>query len=63
MKNYKFESLKRALFNWGLDYIEEFLCMEADGYSKDELDELMDNRYEEISEEDLQEFYDKFMIQ
>ena len=58
----RFNELKRELFNWGLDYIEEFLGFEADGYSSDELENLMDQRYEDISEEELEEFYDKFMI-
>lgn len=58
----KFERLKKALFDWGLDYIEEFLGFEADNYSKDELDRLMDEAYEEKDSEEMEEFYAKFNV-
>ena len=61
--NKRFEELKRELFNWGLDYIEEFLGFEADGYSSDELENLMDQAYENMSEDELEEFYAKFCIE
>ena len=61
--NPKFEELKRELFNWGRDYIEEFLGYEYDyDLSKDEIDNLMDEAYEEMSDEMIAEFYEKFLI-
>lgn len=59
----RFEELKRELFSWGLDYIEEFLGFEADGYSSDELENLMDQVYENMPEDELEEFYAKFCIE
>ena len=61
--NERFEELKRELFNWGLDYIEEFLGFEADDYSNDELENLMDQAYENMSDDELEEFYAKFCIE
>ena len=62
MNDGKFQRLKIELFNWGLDYIEEFLGFDAYGYSKDELNKLMDEVYMQIPEETLEEFYEKFLI-
>ena len=61
----RFEDLKKAIFNMGhTDYIEEFLGYEinAADYSKDELDNLMDEAYQQIPEEILNEFYAKYCI-
>lgn len=58
----RFERLKSALFNWGLDYIEEFLGYEVDGWDKDALDSVLDEAYAQMPEEILTEFYQKFNI-
>ena len=59
----RFEELKSELFNWGYDYIEEFLGYEIDyDWEKDTLDKLMDEAYHEISKEELEIFYQKFLI-
>lgn len=58
----RFERLKSALFNWGLDYIEEFLGYEVDGWDKDALDSMLDEAYAQMPEEILTEFYQKFNI-
>lgn len=61
----RFEDLKKAIFNMGhTDYIEEFLGCEIDtaDYSKDELDNLMDEAYQQMSDEKLNEFYAKYCL-
>ena len=61
----RFEDLKKAIFNMGhADYIEEFLGYEISStdYSKDELDNLMDEAYQQKSEEELEVFYAKYCI-
>ena len=61
----RFENLKKAIFNMGhTDYIEEFLGYEIDAtdYSKDELDNLMDEAYQQMSDEELEVFYAKYCV-
>jgi hypothetical protein len=59
----KFEELKSALFNWGNDYIEEFLGSEYDSdWDKDTIDNAMDEVYMQMPEEELNKFYEKFNI-
>ena len=60
----KFEELKRELFIWGNDYIEEFLGYSDDVYdlSKDEIENLMDETYVQMPDDVLEEFYEKFLI-
>ena len=59
----RFEELKKELFNWGHDYIEEFLGFEIDSdLEKDTVDNLMDEAHENMTEEELEEFYEKFCI-
>ena len=59
----RFEELKSELFNWGYDYIEEFLGYEIDyDWEKDTLDNLMDEVYQQMPEEELEVFYMKFCI-
>ena len=59
----RFEELKTALFNWGTDYIEEFLGFEIDSdWEKDTIDNAMDEVYEQMPEEELEIFYEKFCI-
>ena len=59
----RFEELKSALFDWGYDYIEEFLGYEIDyDWEKDTLDNLMDEAYQQMPEEELEVFYEKFLI-
>ena len=48
----RFEELKRELFDWGYDYIEEFLGCEIDyDWDKDTIDNLMDEVYQQMPEE------------
>ena len=61
----RFEDLKKAIFNMGhTDYIEDFLGYEIDStdYSKDELDNLMDEAYEQMPDEELEVFYAKYCV-
>lgn len=63
MKDRRFEKLKSALFNWGWDYIEEFLGFEVDSdWEKDTIDNAMDEVYEQMTDEELEVFYQKFNI-
>lgn len=63
MLDKRFEELKSTLFSWGRDYIEEFLGFEYDfGWDKDTIDNAMDEVYEQMSEEELEVFYQKFNI-
>lgn len=59
----RFKELKSALFDWGIDYIEEFLGFEIDpDWGKDMIDNAMDEVYEQMPEEELEVFYEKFLI-
>ena len=59
----RFEELKEALFSWSTDYIEEFLGFEIDGdWEKDSIENAMDEVYEQMPEEELEVFYQKFCI-
>ena len=59
----RFEELKSELFNWGTDYIEEFLGFEIDSdWEKDTIDNAMNEVYEQMPEEELEVFYHKFNI-
>ena len=60
----RFEKLKKELFNYGTDYIEEFLGYEIDSdWEKDVVDNLMDEVYKQMPEEELEVFYEKFYIE
>lgn len=60
----RFEELKKALFDWGNDYIEEFLGYYEDvaGMKRDEIEDLMNEAYEQMSKDTLEKFYKKFLI-
>lgn len=59
----RFEELKSELFNWGYGYIEEFLGFEIDcDWEKDTIDNVMDEVYEQMPDEELEVFYRKFNI-
>ena len=60
----KYNELKRELFIWGDDYIEEFLGYsdDVDRLSKDEIENLMDETYAEMPDDVLEEFFLKFNI-
>lgn len=59
----KFENLKSALFDWGTDYIEEFLGFEIDtDWERDTIDNAMNEVYEQMPEEEIRMFYEKFLI-
>lgn len=60
----RFKELKKALFSWGNDYIEEFLGYSEDvnGMERDEIEDLINETYEQMPEEELEEFYKKFLI-
>lgn len=63
MLDKRFEELKSELFSWGRDYIEEFLGFEYDfDWDKDTIDNAMDEVYEQMPEEELEVFYQKFNI-
>lgn len=60
----RFEKLKKELFNYGTDYIEEFLGYEIDSdWEKDVVDNLMDEVYKQMPEEELEVFYKNFCIE
>lgn len=60
----RFEKLKKELFNYGTDYIEEFLGYKIDSdWEKDVVDNLMDEVYKQMPEEELEVFYEKFCIE
>lgn len=60
----RFEKLKKELFNYGTDYIEEFLGYEIDSdWEKDVVDNLMDEVYKQMPEEEIKVFYEKFCIE
>lgn len=51
------------MFDWGTDYIEEFLGFEIDtDWKKDTIDNAMNEVYEQMPEEELRMFYEKFLI-
>lgn len=59
----QFEELKNALFRWGTEYIEDFLGYELDhGESRDVIERRMDMAYEQMPDDVLRQFYDKFKI-
>lgn len=59
----RFEKLKSELFSWGYEYVEEFLGYEIDyNWEKDTLDNLMDEVYGQMPNEELEVFYQKFNI-
>lgn len=59
----RFEELKRELFDWGSDYIEEFLGFEIDyNWEKDTINNALDEIYVQMSDEELKVFYEKFCI-
>ena len=59
----RFEELKRELFDWGSDYIEEFLGFEIDyNWEKDTIDNALDEIYVQMPDEELEVFYEKFCI-
>lgn len=60
----KYKELKRELFIWGNDYIEEFLGYsdDVDRLSKDEIENLMDEAYAQMPDDVLEEFFEKFNI-
>lgn len=62
----RFENLKSALFDAGTDAIEDFLGIDLsapryDGMGKDAIDNLMDQIYEEMPQEELEEFYARYL--
>lgn len=59
----RFEELKSQLFEWGTDYIEEFLGFEINSdWEKDTIDDAMNETYQQMPEEELEKFYQKFLI-
>lgn len=59
----RFEQLKKELFNFGTDYIEEFLGFEIDSsWDTDIIENIMYDVYEQMPEEELECFYKKFCI-
>lgn len=63
--NTRFEELKKAIFNMGhSDYIEEFFHyqIDADDYSRCELEKMMDEAYQQMPDEELEVFYAKYCV-
>lgn len=59
----KFEELKSELFMWGQDCIEEFLGYEIDpNWDKDTIDNALDEAYVQMPEEELEVFYQQYLI-
>lgn len=59
----KFEALKTELFLNGSEAITDFLGFEYDpDSSKDEIENLMDEVYAQIPDEELEQFFDKYSI-
>lgn len=60
----KYEKLKKQLFIWGKDRIEEFLGYSDNitGLSKDAIENLMDETYSQMPDDVLEEFYQKYLI-
>ena len=61
--NKRFEELKRELFNWGYDYIEEFLGFEINhNWDKNTVENAMDEVYEQMPDDEFEAFYKKFCM-
>lgn len=60
----RYAELKKYLFSYGNDYIEEFLGYSDDvtGKSRKEIEELMDETYAQMPDDVLNEFYEKYNI-
>lgn len=59
----RFEELKSELFMWGQDRIEEFLGYEIDSnWDKDTIDNALDEAYVQMPEEELEVFYQQYLI-
>lgn len=59
----RFEELKSELFMWGQDRIEEFLGYEINpDWDKDTIDNAMDETYMQMPEEELEVFYQQYLI-
>lgn len=57
------EQFKTTLFEKGIDVIEDFLGFEVNpSWDKDAIDAAMDEVYEQMPEEELEVFYQKFCI-
>ena len=55
------ETLKSALFMEGIEVIEEVLDIEIPDYwEKDTIDNMMNNVFSEMSEEELLTYYQKY---
>ena len=64
MKDRRFEELKAALFDWGRDYIEEFLGYEyPNGEDPGVTESRMDAAREDMDEETLEDFFRRFLIE
>lgn len=63
MADVRFEELKAELFNCGQEAIEDFLGHEIDSdEDKDVIDRRMDMVYEQMPDEELVKFYEKYQI-
>ena len=59
----RFEELKSELFMWGQDHIEEFLGYEINSdWDKDTIDNALDKAYIQMPEEELEVFYQQYLI-
>ena len=59
----RFEELKKEIFMKGLDSVEEFLGFEiSNDWDSCTIENAMNDVYEKMPEEDLEEFYKRFCI-
>lgn len=60
----RFEELKKLLFNLGYAFIEEFIgySISVYGMSKTKIEELINEAYKQMPEEELEMFYEKYSI-
>ena len=57
----RFETLKKELFFYGTEAIEDFLGFEIpEGWDKDTIEAAMDEVWEQMPEEELNKFYEKY---
>jgi len=63
MEDHRFELFKEELFNYGKDYIEDFLGYDIDSEEpKDVTERRMDEAYQQMPDDILAKFYKEFNI-
>lgn len=62
MSDKRFEQLKDELFMSGVDAIEEFIGTDPTDWDNDTIDNMMDETYEQMPEEELNKFYEDYGV-